>query len=103
MCQGEENIITCEEAPIVVAKIHISHNSQGKIFEIIIENQVGAKRPLDPESLKLEGQALSCLWGDSGFRTHFARQAYHHLAPYFDCDADFKNYSLTIGTKKYQL
>jgi len=83
LCQGEENIVTCADAPLVTQSLKFDLHLTKGLQKIILCFKGDLTEELDPDSLEIGEHNILYFWvRNKQIRGRFSRKCYHQIAEF---------------------
>jgi hypothetical protein len=83
LCQGEENIVTCVDAPLVTQSLKVDLHPTKGLQKVILCFKGGLTEELRPDSLEVGEHNILYFWvRNKQIRGRFSRKCYHQIAEF---------------------
>jgi hypothetical protein len=101
-CQGEKNLITCLDVPLVTTSLELKRSDEGHLVSITLLFRGGVKELLDPNTLYVGPQHILYFVAMNGQITgRFSRKCYIEMAQFISEDQG--TYHIEINKKNYPI
>ena len=83
ICQGEENIVSCEDVPLVTTQLDFIIDTNGDLKKVILHFRGDLKEDLDPTTLEVGKSNILYFWTrNNKIKGRFSRKCYLQLADF---------------------